>query len=566
MNLKLTKRVLRRKTFHLFTLTASLFCLFITASFSDPGAPKPSVLWYASSLHWSFWLGLALSALAIVLSIANRRKYLALASILLPVLYLHSLPPLIHDMPPVFDVYHVIPSVLSIVQSGTWDPQHIPFPSSHVYQAASVMILNLKIMTYVRIFPTILTFSISLFLFTIARRISKRWAPAAPLIFLALNWYMEYHLARQPFTLMLWTVFWLALFLYMDGGIYRMGLAAGIILFALVPSHPGMLIIVSFNLFVLSLVTIFSLRDREEWRYFKPFIPILVIFATAAALFYNYVPAMQEYMTSVYEEFTQSAKTTGFSLDLGGPSGSSFQYEFVNQLRMLTGAFYSLLAVLGFAFLYKKTSKRALLLGAWFFSIFLWLVYPLTQEGLYMERAFLSALIPASVLTVALLKHCWPDNLELRRLTRVSTVVVIIALLLTIPITKSSIDTIETPSRSSYRAGLHAEQQFDQRVYTTDTHEGLFRYIESETSEDHSTTGQFRARGKMPPDQPYGYPIPRTDRHVSPIIFTDHFNNYLEVRYGNTTAVKQIQSYEMEISEDSARVYDSGGARIYIQA
>jgi len=129
-----------------------------------------------------------------------------------------------------------------------------------------------------------------------------------------------------------------------------------------------------------------------------------------------------------------------------------------------------------------------------------------------------------------------------------------------VPITKNSIDSIETPSRASYQAGIFAEENFEDRIYVTDTHEGMFRYIEMIKDSDRV----FRSRGTSAVDQPYGYPIPRTDRYFSPVLFTDYFNNYLEIRYGNTTAVEDIERYEKDHEKTSQRVYDSGGSRIYV--
>lgn len=564
MKLKVVRKILERKKFHLLLLVTSVFFLLLTVTKSHLGAPETSVFWYASGLYWTFWPGLILTFLGILLSVKYRRKYLGLVSVIIPVFFLYTLPSLVHDMLPVFDVYHVIPSVLSIVETGTWNMEAITFPGSHIYQATSLMILDLEVMTYARVFPTILALSIVIFIYTIAKNISKKWAPIAPLTFFALYWYMEFHLARQPFSLMLWTAFWVALFLYLDKRTYRLGIITGLILLALVPSHPGMLIIVSFNMLALTLVTLISFRDKTESEYLYPFMPLLLVFGILAALFYAFIPVINEYMNSIFKDFMEAVENGASEISLvGGPTTTSLQYEFVNRLRMFAGGLHSLLGLLGFIAIYKKVPKKALLLGAWFFSIYLWLIYPLTHDGHLMERAFLSSLIPASILTVALLKHTWPNNFELRNFVQISVVVIIAALLLSVPITKNSIDTIETPSRSAYEGGVFAENNFDDRIYVTDTHHGMFRYIESTESDDHSTTWQFRSRSKAAPDQPYGYRIPRTDRHLSPILFTDYFNNYLEIRYGNTTAVNEIERYETEISQNSARIYDSGGARLY---
>ncbi len=575
-----TSSFTRRKKFHVLLIVSSLFFLLVTIVSTDLGAPETSVLWYASSLHPIFYVGMIFCIAAILLSIKYRRKYLGLASISMPVFYLHSLPSIMHDMLPVFDVYHVIPSVFSIMETGAWDPEAITFPISHIFQANSMMILDIEAMTLARIFPTILTFTMAIFIFVIARNISKKWAPIAPMMFLALNWYMEYHMARQPFGMMIWTAFWLALFLYIDKRDHHLLIAPAVILLALIPAHPGMVIITVFSMVALTLAMFVSFRDMEEWNYFSKFVPVLLIFSVIAASIYAFVPGANEYLNSVIIDFQETVFENGaMELGLGGPAAASIGYEFVNSLRALTGALLSLLAFLGFIALYKTDSKRALLLGAWFFSIFLWLAYPLTHQGRYMERTFMYALIPATILTVALLKHLNSKNFktlamtkkilitDLDQLIRITTVVIIAALLLTIPITKNSIDTIETPSRSAFNAGLHAEDNFDEgeRIYVTDTHTGMFRYIESITDENRSTTHQFRPRSKAPPDQPYGYRIPRTDRELSPFLFTDYFNNYIEIRYGNTTAVREIEEYEKEMASKNGRIYDSSGARLYLE-
>jgi len=550
--------LLDTKRFHLLLIVSSLFLFFVALAKTEMGAPESSVFWYVSRVHFTFWPGLLLAAFSMILSIRNKRTYLAFISILLPVFYLYTFPNLAHEMIPVFDVYHVIPSVFSIMETGSWDANAITFPGSHIYQASSVIVLDIELFTYARLFPTLLAFSIVIFIYTISRRISARWAPIAPLVFLSLNWYMEYHLARQPFTVMLWTAFWLTLFLYVEKHDYRLGILSAFMLFALVPSHPGMLIIVGFNMVFLTLAVFISLRDSEKEFYFKPVIPLIFVFVAAAGIFYTFVPSINSYVDSVIEDFMDNGTVR---LSFGGPASTSIQYQFVNRLRMLAGIFQSLLALLGVLALYRKVSKRALLIGGWFFSVNLWLVYPFTHQGRYIERAFLAALIPASVLSVALLKYYAPKNLDLRNFLRVSIVVILVAFLLVVPITKNSIDAIETPSRSSYEAGKFIERNSDERVHITDTHEGMFRYIEMSAGSER----KFRSRGTHPEEQPYGYPIPRTDStELSPMMFTDYFNNYVQIRYGNSTAVRDIERLEERYSRTSSRVYDSGGSRVYI--
>lgn len=550
--------LLERRKFHVLILAVSVLLFFVTLVRTSPGAPEPSVFWYMNSLYWTFWPGLMLSVFGILLSLREGRRYLGLVSVLIPVLYLYTLPNMAHDMVPVFDVYHVIPGVLSIMESGQWDMARIPFPGSHIFQASQLLVLDVDILEYARYFPTLLASAVVVFIYTISRRISVKWAPIAPLMFLSLNWYMEYHFARQPFGVMLWTAFWLVMILYVDKKDYRLGVLAALVLFLIIPTHPGMTIIVTFNLAALAFVTVISFRDKVKLIYLKPAIPVILFFVVTGVFFYYSVPAINEYMTSVYEDFMASE---GRDFSMGGPGATSMQYAFVNQLRLSAGVIHSFIGLLGSFVLYKAIPKKGLLLGSWFFSCYLWLVYSLGREGYLIERGFLAAIVPASVLVVALLKYYAPKNIDLKDLVRVSTVVVLVTFLLMVPLTKNSADAIETPSLSSYHGGRFAQESFDDRVYVTDMHQGMFRYIEATGNH----TVRFRASGRYPGDQPYGYRIPRTENlRLSPILFTDYFNNYVSVRYGNSTAVEEIERYESMREYNSYRVYDSGGSRVYL--
>lgn len=550
--------VLNRRKFQVFILAFSVLLFFITLLKTSPGAPESSAYWYISSLYWTFWPGLLLSVFGILLSVREERKYLGLMSVLIPVLYLYTLPNMVHDMVPVFDVYHVIPNVLSIMETGHWDMSVVPFPGSHIYQASQLLVLDVGNLSYARFFPTLLASTIVLFIFTISRIISSKWAPIAPMMFLAFNWYMEYHLARQPFGMMIWAAFWLVMFLYIDKKNYCLGIMAAMVLFAIVPSHPGMTVIVAFNLIALAFVTLISFKKKLRWDYLYPSLPVCVAFIISFIFFYTYVPGINETISFRYEDILEGT----FELSLGGPATTSYQYAFVNRLRMAAGFLQSLIGLVAFYIFYKYDPKKALFLAAWFFSCYGWFLHTFTHpEGRNIERGFLAAIVPASILVVALLKYYTPKNIQLKELVKVSTVVMLIAFLILVPITKNSIDAIETPSLSSYSAGRFAQVSFTRRVFVTDMHQGMFRYIESTVNE----SIRFSGSGHYPVDQSYGYRIPRTTNpNLSPILFTDYFNNYISVRYGNTTAVNEIHRYEEIRNRNSIRIYDSGGSRIYI--
>ncbi len=543
-------------------LVFSFFLFFITLSFTNIGEPRSSVFWYMSELFWTFWIGLVLAVIGILLSIKNRYRIEGIVGIFIPVIYLYTLPNYAHQMVVVFDVYHVIPPALDIIREGSVNMKSIEFPFSHIFFASNMIITDMNGIQYARLFPTILSSLIVLFIFTISRKISKRWAFFSPLVFLSLNWYMEYHLCRQAYGVLIWTAFWVTFYLFIEKKNYRLGLISSLLLISLIPSHPGTLIITSFNIAALTFIVFLSLKDKEEWAFLKYSIPVILVFTISLLLIYRFVPNINQFVTTMYDQIMEGG-FKGFSL--GGPTQTSMEYAWVNDLRMAAGAFQSLAGLLGFCVLYRLNSKKALIIGAWFFSCYLWLSYSFTHNGFLIERSFLTALIPASILIPVVIEYFKPDNFEFKQLLKTTVVVLVIAFIIFIPITKNSIDSIETPTDQGFKAGRFAQNNFEKRIFTTDTHQGLFRYLESTSN----SSVYFRARATRNRElyenkMTYGYPIPKTDdTNIPKILFVDYIKNYFKVRYGDEEVIIEINRYEKDVSYASSKVYTSGSARIY---
>lgn len=555
---------LERKKMNWLLIVSALFFFLLSVNFTELGVPEASPFWYAYNLHWTFWFGLLLSVLSILLSIKHTVKERFL-SVLLPVLFLYTLPSFTHEMIPVFDVYHVIPPALDIIESGVVDLDQTIFPLSHLYYAENIMILDLPGLTYARLFPTILTALIVVPVFTVAKRYVDRYAVIAPLVFFSANWYMEYHLARQAFGLLIWLCFWLFFILYIETRATRLALLGAVFLLSIIPSHPGMLIIVFFNLSLLAAVVgVRTLRNREMddlW----PVFPFLAVFGVTLLSVFYLSPHINDLIMTLYRDFV-SGGFQGFSL--GGPAKTSAAYMFTNHIRRAMGLFQSIVGLIAFILYYRYEKDRALLLGAWFLSCYFWLSYSLIHNGYLIERAFMTALLPASILIAAVFKKLKIGKGDLREIFRISAVIISVSLLLLIPVAKNSVDSIETPTRQSYRAGRFSQANLEGRVTIMDTHEGLFRYLESSSN----SSVRFRSGRASHPDifefgMKFGYPVPQTSNtQVSKIIFTDYFENYIIVRYGDKIYPEEVDHYERNISQNSLNVYESGTSRIYIKS
>ncbi|MFW6041264.1 MAG: hypothetical protein ACOC85_05455, partial [Thermoplasmatota archaeon] len=382
----------------------------------------------------------------------------------------------------------------------------------------------------------------------------------APFSFLSLNWFMEYHMARQAYGVMIWLFFFLFLFLFIEYRESILGLCAGLLLFSIILSHPGMIIILAFNLLGLTIITLLFILNKDKRKYLFPTIYFFIIFLAVLTSIYYLLPSVNAYFTELYEHVIEGG-IQGFSF--GGPSESSLDYMWTNNLRKVMGIFQSLVGLIGFLYLYHKDTKKALFIGAWFLSCFFWLGYSLTRNGFLIERAFLTAIIPASILISSLFIEFY-KNIKWRMLIKVSLLILICTFLLLIPISKNSIDAIERPTSQAFQAGRFIQDNRNDRIWITDTHQGMFRYLEATRESE----VRFRARGGPPQERiegmTFGYRIPATDRTDIPnILFLDYFNNYIQVRYGNETAVKEIKEYEKTVSYNLDKLYDSGGARFY---
>ncbi|MFW6040982.1 MAG: hypothetical protein ACOC85_04020, partial [Thermoplasmatota archaeon] len=178
MKSRRTYELISKRELFWFIISLTLFLLFITLTITELGEPEPTSFWYISELYLSFWPGIVFGIIAVLISVKHGCKE-RIISILILVLYLYSLPSILHDMVVVFDVYHVIPPALSIVREGIVDIQRLQFPLSHIFYASNFLVLEIDGMTYAKIFPTILSSFITLSIFIVARKINKKWAVIA---------------------------------------------------------------------------------------------------------------------------------------------------------------------------------------------------------------------------------------------------------------------------------------------------------------------------------------------------------------------------------------------------
>jgi len=561
-NIEELKDIAKKKKFVLFLLTTSLFLLLLTSVQFDLGSPEPSAFWYASSLPLTFWIGLPISIITLLLSYKHHYLIKILA-IILPVLYLYTLPAYAHDLPPVYDIYHVIPIPLHILETGNFSIHEYNFPVSHIFWANNLEVLNMKPLSYARLFPTIFATSITLLLYTTTSKITKRWASIAPIAFLSMYWYMEAHMARQSYTLILWTLFIITLLLFLDTKTKRSAGITIVLALTILISHPGQTIFLFFNLISLSVISIFFIKNKEVWDHLKPVHIVTAVIGLTFLYIYHNVQEVQELFQSIYDR----VKERGLgAMDLGYRIESSESYALANSIRAVKMISQSLLGLSAVTLSVVNSCKKSITAGIIFLSCYLWLVYPISHHGRYLERTFMAAAIPAAIIIAYFFTQLDNiDNKTLKTVSKTSLLIFLIALLFTVPLTKNSIDSFETPSRDALHAGRFLQTNYEGRVDVTDTHLGLFRYLEA--TEPSETSFRRISGGSVQPTNGIktGYPRPQTTRERPNHLFVDYFKNYFIVRFGNETIADEIDEYEEHYRIEQAKIYDSGGARFYTE-
>ncbi len=555
-----TKQILEKQKFVLFMLSMSLFIFLITLIQTNLGSPEPSSFWYSSSLFFTFWIGIFLTIISLLLSYQHG-WLIKISGIIILIFYIYTLPNYTHDLIPVFDVYHVIPQPLNILKTGHINYDEMTFPLSHIFYTSNIEILSLDGLSYARIFPTIIVLSISIPLLSISRKISKKWSFIAPMAFISFNWIMEYHMSRQGYSIILWVIFLMTFLLFLNTKNKFLGILTILLIFSIFISHPGMTIFLFFNIISVSVVTILFIKNENFWNYLKP---TLICLSALVILFLIVYYSFNEIQVMIYDIYNRVVSKSFKGISLGYRIESSPGYNFINLLRLGMMISQSLLGLTGLIIGYFKKSPRIIAIGTIFFSCYFWLIYPLTFHGHLIERTFMASLIPATLLIVFLLKTSLFSTNDFNKIFKTTIVVLLIFFLFSIPMTKNSIDSFETPSREALNAGRFAQNNFDETVHVTDTHEGLYRYIEATGNSSVYFNGVSGGRVLGIKGIHTGYPKPTTERKdLSNHLFVDYFKNYFIIRFGNETVPEESDNYEQYYSNNQSKIYDAGGARLY---
>jgi hypothetical protein len=215
-----------------------------------------------------------------------------------------------------------------------------------------------------------------------------------------------------------------------------------------------------------------------------------------------------------------------------------------------------------------KHRMQTIIIGTWFISCFLFLFYSVFYGGLLIERAFLFALIPFSILVVLFLSL---QKKKIIRFIKICILAGMITAIIILPVTKNANYSFEYVPQNVLKTAEHCLSNFNSTIYLTAGMNAPFLYSKHLylNTQDH-TGAVFKPNTKPRPQAtPYGYKYlnlnPNNLKNMDVIVILDYFENYYIVHEGIITISDDLNFYEQYIEEEFNRVYDTGGTRVYIR-
>jgi hypothetical protein len=215
-------------------------------------------LWYMKDLPLSFWAGLALT-LVLAFWYLGRVKAKAigfdLCFVFLLTLYLFGTMCFVTKNPYFLDIYSHASEVKFVEKTGSISSvvvsPHLDTPGVYIFFAMLSSITGTGFFEsyVVRYYPIFLVATLSVFVYIIARRFSlSKKALSAPITFLSFASFLEFHISRQSFSLILFSILLLSIFALSKSRRIQWAIIFVVASISSVISHPAMPIVFSTGL------------------------------------------------------------------------------------------------------------------------------------------------------------------------------------------------------------------------------------------------------------------------------------------------------------------------------
>ena len=405
-------------------------------------------------------------------------------------LFLFGTPSLIEEMPRFTDAYGHIGSAIAIQNTGnagkllsgiSSSSYPIDYPGAFILFATILEVTNVNWLTLINFYPLFLMFFLSFVIYVIAKKIWGNFGLIAPMLFLSGAWFQSFHLSPESYAWMLYLVLLLLtvkIFNVSGGSSFKLVLLAVITAISIIISHQGTPVYLILNFSFLSILFyLFFLRNKDNKKanfnsvLFKLLVIVFLIFFiwlifNSILKLDSMIDSLIKIISAIFESEPHIMKQTTYGTN----------YLTVNFLRQAVSLVITLTGFLSAFLIIISKKKKYYWLVALFSSSWVLILYPVFTTGSYIERVLMLSAFPCSLLA--------PYLLSIKRVTFKKIFLVIIFSVivfgsLTLPITRNSNDSFETPSDSSLKSNEFAilySQQIYYASYNTATF-GLFDSI-----------------------------------------------------------------------------------------
>lgn len=375
--------------------------------------------WYVKNLPIFYWMGLVLTlfiAFRYITTKESEKRWFELTLIILFTLYLFGTLCFATENPYFFDIYDHTSEVKVIGELGNISipvvTPHLDTPGSYIFFAIfSSIVGHVFFDAYVvRYYPIFVMTILSIIVYISARHFSiSEKALIAPITFLFFAWFLEFHISRQSFSLILFSILLLSISAFLKSRKIQWPLIFIITNISLVICHPGAPIFFSISLAsALLLINIPWFKSKMSKP--KKSLKILLLFGIVVHFCWSI------HFTKAFPWFADQTLYLKRALEnlFGGKimlkpgllQHPSYEFGVVVLMREITLLLEIAIGMSSVVFLWiNKVKDKTLFLGGCMGG-YLSLQFLLFFEHGLTERLFLYALFPISILCALSLEIC----------------------------------------------------------------------------------------------------------------------------------------------------------------
>jgi len=517
----------------------------------------PNPFWYIQSLPISYWFGLFLTVLTLVwyLTWANSNNSgIDVSYIILLSLYLFGTLDFATTNSYFMDIYVRVAQIDVVAKLGTiFTPVvsgHADTPGPYIFFAMFKLVAGDKVFdTFVKFYNVFILIVLSVFMYIIARRlIISGKALMAPTAFLSFACFLEFHIDRQSFDLVFFSILLFSILESLKSSKVQWSVIFTVASISSAFSHPGTPLFFLLGLILAYLLTYLPwFRSQMTVRRRNLLFLVLlnlIIYLTWYVYFSSAYYWFRQNILFIWSSFLW-ALIGGVNVTPTAVQNPSQSLEIVIVLREIQCFLLLIVGILSTIYLFiKKNWNNKILFLTGLFVSSLFVMFLLFAGHAYVERGFLYMLFPISILSA----FSFEVSINKRNIFSWVFLVILIFSMILLPITSYGGNLpFECPSPSEIYCANFVLKYAPYRAYVTGMrHSGLLtdRLFLGSLVGNPSRSGQIISQ------------LP--DNANLLILNADYY--FWSLRYGSSKEYKDLES---DALTSGNRVCDTGLGRLY---